>query len=49
MKRAILEDTAHYYTESWKMLFLASWVHQPLLPENLTTVLESMLIESGHR
>ncbi|XP_033350188.1 cyclin-dependent kinase 2-interacting protein-like [Bombus vosnesenskii] len=49
VKRAILEDTAHYYTESWKMLFLASWVHQPLLPENLTTVLESMLIESGHR
>ncbi|KOX78126.1 Cyclin-dependent kinase 2-interacting protein [Melipona quadrifasciata] len=49
VKCKILEDVAHYYTESWKMLFLASWVHQPFLPENLTTVLESMLIESGHR
>lgn len=49
VKCKILENIAHYYTESWKMLFLASWVHQPFLPENLTTVLESMLIESGHR
>ncbi|CAL7943540.1 unnamed protein product [Xylocopa violacea] len=49
VKRKILEDVAHYYTEPWKMLFLASWVHQPLLPKNLTTFLESMLIETGHR
>ncbi|XP_071858392.1 cyclin-dependent kinase 2-interacting protein-like [Bombus fervidus] len=48
-KRAVLENIAHYYTESWKILFFGSWVHQPLLPEYLTTVLESMLIESGHR
>ncbi|XP_017758209.1 PREDICTED: cyclin-dependent kinase 2-interacting protein-like [Eufriesea mexicana] len=49
VKRNILKNVAHHYTESWKMLFLASWVHQPLLPENLTICLESMLIESGHR
>ncbi|XP_076640259.1 cyclin-dependent kinase 2-interacting protein-like [Colletes latitarsis] len=49
VKRKILEDVAHYYTESWKMLFLATWVHQPLLPLNLTTVLEALLIETGHR
>lgn len=49
VKLKVLENVAHYYTDSWKMLFLASWVHQPLLPYNLTTFLESMLIESGHR
>lgn len=49
VKRKVLEDAAHYCSESWKMLFLASWVHQPLLPENLTVLLESMLIETGHR
>ncbi|CAK9816537.1 Cyclin-dependent kinase 2-interacting protein [Anthophora plagiata] len=48
-KRKILEDVAHYYTDSWKMLFLASWVHQPLLSESLRTSLESMLLETGHR
>ncbi|XP_034190161.1 cyclin-dependent kinase 2-interacting protein-like isoform X1 [Osmia lignaria lignaria] len=49
IKRKILEDVAHYYTESWKMLFLATWVHQSLIPENLTISLESLLIETGHR
>ncbi|XP_026670418.1 cyclin-dependent kinase 2-interacting protein-like isoform X2 [Ceratina calcarata] len=49
VKCKILEDAAHYCSESWKMLFLASWVHQPLLSEDLTVLLESMLIETGHR
>ncbi|XP_076182405.1 cyclin-dependent kinase 2-interacting protein-like isoform X2 [Ptiloglossa arizonensis] len=49
VKRQIFEDVAHYYTESLKMLFLATWVHQPLLSSNLTTILESLLIETGHR
>ncbi|XP_003706698.2 cyclin-dependent kinase 2-interacting protein [Megachile rotundata] len=49
IKRKILENVAHYYTESWKMLFLATWVHQPSIPENVTTALELLLIETGHR
>ncbi|KOC65479.1 Cyclin-dependent kinase 2-interacting protein, partial [Habropoda laboriosa] len=49
IKRKIVEDIAHHYTDSWKMLFLASWVHQPLLSESLRTSLESMLLETGHR
>ncbi|KZC05182.1 PREDICTED: cyclin-dependent kinase 2-interacting protein-like [Dufourea novaeangliae] len=49
VKRTIFEDVAHEYTESWKMLCLATWVHQPLLLESLTTYLESLLIETGHR
>lgn len=49
IKRKVLEDVAHYHTESWKMLCLATWVHQPSLPENLTISLESLLLETGHR
>lgn len=49
LKRKILENVAHGYTESWKMLHLAAWGHQPLLSENLTTLLESLLTETGHR
>ncbi|XP_053978856.1 cyclin-dependent kinase 2-interacting protein-like [Hylaeus anthracinus] len=49
VKKKVVEDIAHYYTVSLQMLFLATWVHQPLLPPNLTTVLESLLIETGHR
>ncbi|XP_076247228.1 cyclin-dependent kinase 2-interacting protein-like [Calliopsis andreniformis] len=49
IKRAIFEDVAHHSGESWKMLFLANWVHQPLLPENLIILLESLLVETGHR
>ncbi|XP_053594766.1 cyclin-dependent kinase 2-interacting protein [Microplitis demolitor] len=48
-KRSILENVAHGYTDSWKMLHLAAWVHQPMLPHNLNTTLESLLIETGHR
>ncbi|XP_076685735.1 cyclin-dependent kinase 2-interacting protein-like [Andrena cerasifolii] len=49
VKRRVFEDVAHRCTESWKMLFLATWVHQPLLPESVATLLESLLIETGHR
>ncbi|XP_031830569.1 cyclin-dependent kinase 2-interacting protein-like [Nomia melanderi] len=49
MKRKVFEDIAHQYTESLKMLYLATWVHQPLLPESLIICLESLLIETGHR
>lgn len=49
IRRKILENVAHYYAESWKMLFLATWVHQPSIPENVTTALELLLIETGHR
>ncbi|EFN70442.1 Cyclin-dependent kinase 2-interacting protein [Camponotus floridanus] len=48
-KRNLLENIAHHHTESWKMFHLAAWVHQPLLPENLTILLNSLLVETGHR
>lgn len=49
LKRKLLENVAHNYTESWKMLHLATWVYNPLLTEDLTILLDSLLIETGHR
>ncbi|XP_032672287.1 cyclin-dependent kinase 2-interacting protein [Odontomachus brunneus] len=49
LKRKILENVAHNHTASWKMLHLAAWQYQPLLSENVTILLESLLLETGHR
>ncbi|XP_011310949.1 cyclin-dependent kinase 2-interacting protein [Fopius arisanus] len=49
LKRKILENVAHDYQDSWKMLHLAAWVHQPMIPHDLNVSLESLLIETGHR
>lgn len=49
IKRKVLEDVAHFYSKSWKMLCLATWVHQPYIPEDITIELEAMLMETGHR
>lgn len=47
LKRNLLENVAHNHTESWNMFYLAAWVHQPLVSENLTILLNSLLIETG--
>lgn len=49
LKRKLLANVAHNYTESWKMLHLAAWVYEPFLTENLTILLNSLLIETSHR
>ncbi|XP_072760807.1 cyclin-dependent kinase 2-interacting protein-like [Anoplolepis gracilipes] len=49
LKRNLFENIAHNHTESWKMFNLAVWVHQPLLFESSTILLNSLLIETGHR
>lgn len=49
LRRNLLENIAHNYTETWKMFYLAAWVHQPLLSENSTLLLNSLLIETGHQ
>ncbi|XP_050450046.1 cyclin-dependent kinase 2-interacting protein-like isoform X1 [Cataglyphis hispanica] len=49
LRRNLLENIAHNYTETWKMFYLAAWVHQPLLSENSTSLLNSLLIETGHQ
>lgn len=49
IKWKILEDVAHFHGESWMMLCLATWIHQPYVPEDITIALEAMLKETGHR
>jgi len=49
LKRSVLENVSHNYTESWKMLHLTAWVYEPLLVEDLMILLDSLLIETGHR
>ncbi|XP_015118721.1 cyclin-dependent kinase 2-interacting protein [Diachasma alloeum] len=49
LKRKILENVAHDSRDSWKMLHLAAWVHQPMIPHDLNVSLESLLTETGHR
>ncbi|XP_046431900.1 cyclin-dependent kinase 2-interacting protein-like [Neodiprion virginianus] len=49
VKRKVLENIAHNHQEAWKILHLAAWVHQPNITENVTRLLESLLVETGHR
>ncbi|XP_015172644.1 PREDICTED: cyclin-dependent kinase 2-interacting protein-like [Polistes dominula] len=49
MKYEVLENIAHCRTESQKMLYLSTWIYQPLLSKNVTILLEAMLTETGHR
>lgn len=49
VKRKVLENVAHNYEESWKMLHLASWVYQTNISEDVARVMESLLVETGHR
>ncbi|XP_048514465.1 cyclin-dependent kinase 2-interacting protein-like isoform X2 [Athalia rosae] len=49
VKRKVLENVAHNYEESWKMLHLTTWVHQVNISENVTTLLESLLVETSLR
>lgn len=49
VKQAVLENVAHDHRDEFKMLHLAAWVHQPMIPYDLHKKLESMLTETGHR
>jgi hypothetical protein len=49
VKRIILENVAHDHRDSWKMLHLATWVHQTQISDNVKTNLESMLVETKLR
>lgn len=49
IKYEVLENIAHCHTKSQIMLYLSAWLYQPLLPENVTILLEAMLTETEHR
>ncbi|KAI4497182.1 hypothetical protein M0802_007666 [Mischocyttarus mexicanus] len=49
MKYEVLENIAHCCKEPQKMLYLSTWLYQPLLSKNVTILIEAMLTETGHR
>lgn len=49
MKRTILENVAFKTSESWKVLFLTAWVHQPFIHDHVKFLSYAMLVEIGHK
>lgn len=49
LKRTILENIAHKTSESWKVLFLTAWIHQPFLIDHVKFLSHVMLVEIGHK
>ncbi|XP_034938737.1 cyclin-dependent kinase 2-interacting protein-like [Chelonus insularis] len=49
VKRLVMENIAHDYSESWQQVHLALWVTQPKIPSNINLTLEALLTETGHR
>ncbi|KAG8449260.1 hypothetical protein GDO86_016072 [Hymenochirus boettgeri] len=49
LKRTIVEDIAHTLDEDLQMIYLSCWLYQPYIDNNIKVLLESMLLETGHR
>ncbi|KAM9090752.1 cyclin-dependent kinase 2-interacting protein isoform 1-T1 [Megaptera novaeangliae] len=49
LKRTVVEQLAHTADRDLALSFLSMWLHQPYLEANSTLLLESMLLETGHR
>ncbi|XP_020294927.1 cyclin-dependent kinase 2-interacting protein-like [Pseudomyrmex gracilis] len=49
LKRNILANVAHNHTDSWILFNLTAWGHQPFVSGYLNVLVESLLIETGHR
>lgn len=49
LKRMITEELAHAADHDLILSYLSMWLHQPYVETNSTMLLESMLLETGHR
>ncbi|XP_072031363.1 cyclin-dependent kinase 2-interacting protein-like [Amphiura filiformis] len=49
VKRTVVQDIAHQTNRDVLMTYMSTWQHQPYIEDKATTLLESMLHESGHR
>ena len=49
VKRTIVQDIAHHQNRDILMTYMSTWQHQPYIEDRATTILESMLHETGHR
>lgn len=49
LKRTVTEELAHAVDHDLTLSYLSMWLHQPYVETNSTLLLESMLLETGHR
>lgn len=49
LKRTIVEELAHTVDHDLTLSYLSMWLHQPYVESDSKLLLESMLLETGHR
>ncbi|XP_060611142.2 cyclin-dependent kinase 2-interacting protein [Anolis sagrei] len=49
LKDTIVQEIAHTADQDLLMVYLSSWLYQPYIENTSTVILESMLLETGHR
>ncbi|XP_052000910.1 cyclin-dependent kinase 2-interacting protein-like isoform X2 [Xyrauchen texanus] len=49
LKQTILQELAHTVNTDLTMVYLSSWQYQPYIEESGKLLLESLLLETGHR
>lgn len=49
LKRTIVDGLAHTSDHDLSLTYLSLWLHQPYIQSNSRLLLESMLLETGHR
>ncbi|XP_025967101.1 cyclin-dependent kinase 2-interacting protein isoform X2 [Dromaius novaehollandiae] len=49
LKQTIVQDIAHSADQDLLMVYLSSWLYQPYIENSSKLLLESMLLETGHR
>ncbi|XP_035388591.1 cyclin-dependent kinase 2-interacting protein isoform X1 [Electrophorus electricus] len=49
LKQTILQELAHTTNMDLSMVYLSSWLYQPYIEDSSKLLLESLLIETGHR
>ncbi|KAF3830847.1 hypothetical protein GH733_002085 [Mirounga leonina] len=49
LKRTVIEELVHTTDHDLTLSYLSMWLHQPFVETNGKLLLESMLLETGHR
>ncbi|XP_060118867.1 cyclin-dependent kinase 2-interacting protein [Heteronotia binoei] len=49
LKQTIVQEIAHTADQYLSMVYLSSWLYQPYIEHSSRVILESMLLETGHR
>ncbi|KAL8168934.1 UNVERIFIED_CONTAM: hypothetical protein K2H54_025468 [Gekko kuhli] len=49
LKQTIVQEIAHTADQDLLMVYLSSWLYQPYIEHSSRVMLESMLLETGHR